>query len=257
MNNSTNNNSEWLVRYLDGELEGEEKQKLEQQLATDAVLQEELENLRLVRKAVQHYGLKQKVSGIHSQMMSELKTETPVRQMGNTRRIFRYSIAVAASVLLVYIGIEAYSYFTLSADRVFANNYQPYELTTLRDNGTQHSAIEKAYRERNYSETISLYESLTVKEIESSFLAGMSYIELQQSGKAVEQFRTVLRMNEAAGTTIRKDPAEYYLALTLVKNKDYSSALEIFQKIKNDTNHLYHSKITGKLLRQVKRLRSR
>jgi predicted negative regulator of RcsB-dependent stress response len=257
MDNSTHSNSEWLVRYLDGALEGDEKIRLEQQLAADKALQDELENLRLAKETIKLYGLSKKVSGIHAEMMEELKPVSPVRRISDTRRIIRYSIAVAASVLLVYLGVETYSFMNLSPGKLYSDNYQSYELATLRDNGSQVSDIEKAYREKKYYEVVSSYEAQSQKEIASIFLAGMSYLEINKTEKAVEQFRVVLKLNEIANTAIYKDPAEYYLALALLKNKDYDGALHQLRQIKNDPSHTYHEKITGKLLRKVKRLERR
>lgn len=255
MNNSTYNNSELLVRYLDGELEAEEKLRLEEQIAADKSLQEELENLKLAREAVRLYGLSQKISGIHQQMMEEMKPAAPVRQIGNARRILRYSAAVAASVLLVYIGVEGYNYVTLTPEKIFARNYQVYEMSTLRDEAPA-SAIEKAYREKNYRQVIALYEQLSPEnDIESVFLAGMARLELNETEKAIELLQKVLSLNRAAGTALKKDAAEYYLALAYLKHRKYEASLDLLQKIKNDPQHLYHDKVTAKLLRQVNRLK--
>jgi tetratricopeptide (TPR) repeat protein len=255
MNNSTYNNSELLVRYLDGELEGEEKLRLEEQIAADKSLQEELENLKLARDAVRLYGLAQKISGIHRQMTEEMKPTAPARPMDSARRMFRYSMAVAASVLLVYIGIEAYNYLTLTPEKIFTRNYQGYALPTLRDEAPA-SAIEKAYREKNYRQVIALYEQLSPEnDIESVFLAGMARLELSETEKAIEQLQKVLSLNRAAGTAIKKDAAEYYLALAYLRNRNYQASLGLLQKIKNDPQHLYYNKITAKLLRQLNRLK--
>jgi anti-sigma factor RsiW len=54
MNNSTQDMSELLIRYLDGELEGDEKTILEHKLASDNSLRGELENVRMSREAVMY-----------------------------------------------------------------------------------------------------------------------------------------------------------------------------------------------------------
>ena len=89
MDNSTQYDDE-LMRYIDGEMTESEKIDFEKQLAADRSLKQAMDNLQLAKDAVRSYGLKEKVSGIHQEMMKELKTETPVKQISNVRRIDRY-----------------------------------------------------------------------------------------------------------------------------------------------------------------------
>lgn len=254
MNNSTHNTSELLVQYLDGELTGSEKDNLEKQLQADASLKAELESLQLAREAVRSYGLKEQVAGVHRQMMDEL--QTPVVKINSTRRIFRFTMAVAASVLLVFLSITAYNFFTLSPNKLFADNYHSFELSTVRDGNTTETLIEKAYKEKNYNEVVSLGSKINGIE-EVSFLTAMSYLELNNNAKAIESFKEALVLNPGVKPSLWKDESEYYLALTYIRNKDYDLALDLLNKIQVDPIHLYHNKITNKLIRKVKMLKWR
>ncbi|HEY6062952.1 MAG TPA: hypothetical protein VIV35_05055 [Chitinophagaceae bacterium] len=255
MDNSTYNMSEKLVQYLDGEMYGAEKISFEQELSADKKLRDELDSLKSTREAIKLYGLQQKVSGIHQQMMQEM--ELPVRKMSPTRRIIRYSIAAAASVILIVGGIIGYNFYTLSSNKVFASNYHSYELNTLRDNSNPElSSVENAYRGKKYAEVTGIIydRPFTVKE---SFLRAISYLELKNNTKAIDEFKKVIAENDTAHTNLFKDEAEYYLALTYISNKDYDFALELLRKIRDNPDQLYHDRITGKLIRQVKMLKWR
>jgi tetratricopeptide (TPR) repeat protein len=250
MDNSTQNMSEKLVQYLDGELTGAEIESLEKQLATDKNLNEELESLKATREAVKIFGLQQKVAGIHTQMMKEM--QAPVRKMSPARRIIRYSIAVAASVVLILGSIIGYNFYNLSSSKVFSSNYHSYELSTLRDSDTQQvSPVEKAYRDKDFKKAVELFDG------HSSVLAGMSYMELGDNAKAIDEFKNVIAENEKNKTTLFNDEAEYYLALTYIRNKDYDFALVLLRSIKENPDHLYHKNVSGKLMRQVKMLKWR
>jgi len=256
MDNSTHNTSELLVQYLDGELSGSEKDDLEMQLKVDASLKAELESLQLAREAVGLYGLKQQVSAVHQQMMNEL--QAPVVKINPARRIVRYSMAIAASVLLIFLSITAYIFFTLSPDKLFADNYHSFELSTTRGgNEAEPTAIEKAYREKNYKEVTDLTTKWSEPDIRDEFLAGISSLELNKSSEAIHFFNGVIKLNETRDKPIYKDETEYYLALSYLKNKDYDLALELMNKIHNDPDHLYHKKITNKLILRVKMLKWR
>jgi tetratricopeptide (TPR) repeat protein len=256
MDNSTNNMSEKLVQYLDGELTGAERENFEKLLATDDGLQNELQSLKETREAVMQFGLQQQVAGIHTEMMQEM--QPPVRKINSSRKIFRYSMAVAASLLLIIGGYFALNFYSLSSNKVFASNYHSYELSTMRDDDTvQISSIEKAYREKNYKEVIVLSEQQSTVSVKETFLTAMSYVEQGNNIKAIEQFKKVITANNASGAAIMNDEAEYYLALTYIRNKDFDFALELLRTIKDNPDHIYHGKITAKLIRQVKMLKWR
>jgi tetratricopeptide (TPR) repeat protein len=256
MDNSTHHMSENLVQYLDGDLTGPEIEKMELLLAADKNLKDDLESLKVTRQAVLIFGLQQKVSGIHGQMMQEMGT--PVRKMSSARRIIRNSFAVAASVVLIAGIVLGYNFYNLSSHKVFASNYHSYELNTLRDaDSLQLSPVEIAYREKDYLKVTGLYSSSSSNPVKETFLAGMSDVELGNNARAIEKFKKVIADNEPDKTNLFKDEAEYYLALTYLRNEDYDFAIDVLRKIKENPGHLYHEKVTGKLIRQVKMLKWR
>ena len=260
MDNFTPDMSEKLVLYLDGELSGAEQISIEQQLAADTVLKDELDSLKSTREAVKLYGTQQKVSGIHREMMEEL--QSPLKKMnpiaiGSAGRFIRNSIAVAASLLLLIGGYMAYNFFTLSPDKVFSSKYQSYELGTVRGDNTTETSLEKAYGEKKYKEVSRIYEGGEDKTKKGNFLAGIAFLELNNAPKAIHCFNEVLAANTQASAPVMNDEAEYYLALSYIRNRDYDYALVLLNKIHDDPAHLYHDKITGKLIRQVKLLKWR
>lgn len=254
MDNSTPGMSEKLVDYLDGKLEPAEKQQMDKMLETDKDLENELEGLLIAREALKQYGLQQKVASVHQQMMNERKA--PVRKITSAKRNIRYAIAVAASILLIVAGYIGYNFYTLSSEKVFAANYRIYELTGVRDDSSAESAIETAYKTRKYTEllTIRLDRPFTIKE---DFLRGMAYAETGDNANAILTFKKVVEDNKAAQTNIFRDEAEFYLALTYVRNKDFDFALELFKNIESSPKHLYKYKVTSKLIRQVRMLKWR
>jgi tetratricopeptide (TPR) repeat protein len=252
MDNSTHNNAENLVRYLDGELTNEEKAIVENQLRDDAVLQTEYNSLLATRASIRYYGLQQKVGGIHQTMMKEF--QAPVRSINNRRKNIRTIIAVAASVLLLITGYVAYNFINLSAEKVYSSNYKPYELSTVRSGGSiEKSLLEESYAAKEYDKVVSTQfdRAFTIPEL---FLRAMSYLALDKNDKAIAEYKKVIGENETAKTSIFKQEAEYYLALTYIRNKEYSAALLLLHKIQDDPSHLYHEKVTNQLIRQVKML---
>jgi tetratricopeptide (TPR) repeat protein len=255
MDNSTPGMNELLVQYLDGTLQSPEKENVKAQLAADAALQQEFDSLLLTREAVRYYGLKEKVAAIHLQMMEEKKA--PVKQIGGPRRMLRYAASIAASLLLLVGGYLAYTFFTLSSEKVYSANYQKYEPAIVRDGGVTESAIEKAYRQGNYNEVMQLHDANPSRTAKDEFICGVAALELSNNSIAIKCFTEVLTINNKTGGKALNDEAEYYLSLSYVRNRDYDYALDIMHKIKEDAGHVYNKKVTAKLLRQVKLLKWR
>ncbi|HPG12248.1 MAG TPA: tetratricopeptide repeat protein [Chitinophagaceae bacterium] len=250
MDNSTHNNAEKLIRYLDGELNEAEKQGIEAQLASDKALKEELDSLLLAREAVKQYGLQQRVASVHQEMMAT--EQAPVRSIGNRNRFVRYSLSIAAGIILVAGLFFAYNFFTISSSGVFSDNYQAYELPTFRgDDNNEMPAMEKAFREKKYTEVVQIdpQRPFTASE---NFYRGMAFIELKNDSAARASLQSVVKNTDSQVTDNIKDAAEYYLALVCIRHKDYKEALEYLQKIRNNDTHTYHERVSASMIRKVK-----
>ena len=59
MDNSTHDNDENLVSFLEGGLNDIERKAIEQQLSVDMALKQKYDNLVLTRESIRYYGLQQ------------------------------------------------------------------------------------------------------------------------------------------------------------------------------------------------------
>ncbi|MER3498447.1 MAG: hypothetical protein C4308_07330 [Chitinophagaceae bacterium] len=255
MNNSTQN-TELLMRYIDSELSGAEKQAFEQQLTGNAELKKEYNSFLLAKQAVNSYGIQQQVATVHKTMMQEFKSSAKVVGINSRRKIIRWTIAVAASVLLIFIGIQGYNFYQLSADKLFNEQYSGYELGTTRDSQNL-SLIETAYKSNNYQQVVNLVKKQENASAEDRFLQGLSYLQLNNLAEAIQSFNAVISINKGTNQGRYKDEAEYYLALSYLKNRDYDQAVALMKNIHNDPNHLYHKKFSDRFIRKVKMLKWR
>ncbi len=55
-------------------------------------------------------------------------------------------------------------------------------------------------------------------------------------------------------TGLMYDDAEYYLALSYLKNNETAEALPLFKKIHNNKAHLYNNKVSSWFLRKLQLL---
>ena len=181
-------------------------------------------------------------------------SEITVKKISKARRGVRYSVAIAASLLLIFVCIEGYNFYSLSAGKLFAEKYSRYYWMTTQD--TAESEIEKAYKEEKYSEVINLNRN-SVLSIQDVFLTGMSYLETNDLSKAISSYQVVIADVKDDKKSLLKDVAEYYLALAYLKNNDYDQAIELMNTIHDNSSHLYTKKFSHKYIKRVKRLKWR
>lgn len=171
------------------------------------------------------------------------------------RRIVRYSVTAIASLLFIFVCIEIYAFYRLSSDRLFRENYIPYELPR-NGNDSAGSEIERAYSAKKYAEVIKINKN-SVLSVTDIFLTGISYLETNDLSKAISNFQVVIADIKDDKTETLKDTAEYYLALAYLKNNDYDQAIDLMNKIHDDPSHLYSKKFSRKYISKIKRLKWR
>lgn len=256
MDNSTQPN-DTLMKYLDDELSRAEREDFEKRLAVDPALRQELEDLQGARAAIRMYGLKEQIASVHREMMAVTKPKSSVRRINQSRRIIRYSISIAASILLVLVCVVGYNFLTVSSGRLYKSQYHVYELASVRGSGAQTSELEEAYRQRRYDDVIQDRQKLQNPTPKDLFLSGIAYLETGDIPAAIASFKSVIEKNKADKTAVFNDDAEYYLALSYLRNKNYDEALDLIRVIRSKPDQLYHDQFSSGFVRKVKMLRWR
>jgi len=185
------------------------------------------------------------------------ENEITIKNVSKLRRILRYSVAIAASISLIIIFIEGCKFYKLSPQKLYAENYSPYELPTTAGQGDSNvSKIELAYREKKYGAVINLNKT-SVLLIKDVFLTGMSFLETNDYSRAITNFQVVIADVKDDKASSLKNAAEYYLALAYLRNNDYDQAIELMTAIHDNSSHLYKDKFSRKYIDRVKRLKWR
>jgi tetratricopeptide (TPR) repeat protein len=246
MDNSSQH-TETIIKYLDRELTGADLKAFEQLLSQDNSVREELTNLQLAQKAVISYGLKAQVASVRGEMLKDAQNndrDTSARMYS----FIRPALKVAAGLLFFLLAIGVYQYATVSPSKVYDESYQPYKAGVLR--GGTNTELEAAYVSGKSKTVIRLFEKMTAPDNKASFLAGQSYLSIQQPKKAIQAFNNILRSPQK----IYKDDAEYYLALSYLEDNQPVKARALFKKIYQDNDHLYHDRVSYWTLLKLKLL---
>ena len=187
----------------------------------------------------------------------EQDSKLTVEKKNKVKRVVRYSVAVVAVALLIFVCVEVYSFYRLSSDRLFAEGYTAYLTTTTRaENDSTGSKIEQAYRQENY-EAVKKLNANSVLSVNDIFLTGMSYLETNDPARAISNFQVVIADVRDEKKSELKDAAEYYLSLAYLKNNDYDQAIELMNMIHDNSSHHYKEKFSRKYINKVKRLKWR
>ncbi|MDQ6812401.1 MAG: hypothetical protein M3040_01475 [Bacteroidota bacterium] len=245
------NDTDFLIQYLDGELSENDKAAMKSRIENDASLQQAIENLQGTQLAIKHYGLQQHVANIHAEMMKELKetASKKTRVIPMFAKVFR-----VAAVFIVVIGCLAiYQYTSLSSEKLFNSNYQAYSLHESRGDNSS-STLEQLFKRHLTQQLISSFSTVRQPTVTDYFYLANAYLERHNAPAAIQALHSVQQKNAKQNSHLLEDDVEYYLAMAYLQNNEPSKALPLLSNIHNDEQHLYHDKVSSLFLLKVKLL---
>ncbi len=239
--------TEKLINFIDGHLNENDKRSLNDELKSNKNLQNEFDSLLLAKKVIENYGLKQNVANIHNEMMQEFNPVIKkIALKNNIKLIIKAGLQIAAGLIFILFCYGAYQYTTVSSDTLFNKNYVKYEVSFTR--GDEIKQTEKLFINADYDGVINFVKSSKQPSATDLFYAAQAYLQKNQSALAINNFKTALKSQDFK----LKEDAEYYLALSYLKNNNIKESEKIFKQIKNDHNHLYHDQVSNLTLIKLK-----
>lgn len=211
-----------IDRYLLGRLEGEELKNFELRLKNDGDLREMVAQQRLLLEGIEEFHLKNQLDHYHRQMEVENIDKKPLTIW----------LAIAASiVILIGVSFWAITDTQSAAQKVFAKNFQPDPgLPTTMGTTSEYEFYSGmvSYKRKKYSEAIALWEPLYTENPTNDTLVyflGVAHLA-KGDNVAAEQY---LKMAHSIETSIFVEEANYYLALTLLKENKVHEAKKILE----------------------------
>lgn len=214
--------------YLSNELSAEEKINFEKQLSEDTELATAFEifkelNLHLENKFGNAKELKAFKKNLKSISKEHFKTKKP-----KVVSLKPWQYAIAASIAIL-VGLFVFQNINPSFD-----DYNNPEMATFVERGDVNENLklaQDAFNDKNYKTAISHFEAVLKanKSPEIQYFYAISLLEDNQFQKAETNLAEL-----KSGTSIYKNKAIWYLALSKLKQKDYDSCKEILQTIPDD-----------------------
>ncbi|MES2731928.1 MAG: hypothetical protein V4714_09270 [Bacteroidota bacterium] len=262
---------EQVDAYLSGMLPKEEITAFEQRIQQEAFLAEAVDKARISRLAVRHYGFRSELKAIHAQVMAakdqgeeSMQTQhQPVvlpLQGKKSMPLWKYASRMAASVLILLVCTLGFRLATVSSEDLSQGQLYMQESTRSEGEADQiKQQMDLAYQQGNYQQCTAIYEKnplvATANQMEADFMAGNAYLAQNLPERAEKCFRKVLASNEKTEQKRFEEDAEYYLALTLLKENKPDEADQLLSRIRQNSMHPYHDKVGWWFYQQVRWLK--
>ena len=220
--------------YLKGELDEEERQKLEEELSADSELQQEFDLFKMSVDIVHVSSINRAVKEAHDRFLDS----NPGSGTQNSTSVVTWSLRIAAGLLVVMVSYGLLQFSFVSSTGLYESLYTAWQLPVTRGAQLTYTHLDSLYLHHNYDKVIMQYESLEERSLRDYFIAAMAAMELNDYERAIRLFQLLKQENEKTDTRLFEDETDYYMALSHLKNGDYQQALFIFQKIREDHSHL-------------------
>lgn len=232
---------EKIIKYLDGEVIGEEKQLLEKEIASSKDLTDTVYLIKEIDTIIQDTELVQFVNTMDEIQTNE-KNRTSFFYINGNNRFIGKKFLLAASVIL-FIVILSVLYFIstpASNENLYSQFYNKYDACYVTRSGSSSTdelivAIQ-LYDKKQYQDAISQFNEIIKKDNKNSaahFFIGVSYMETKEFDKAIKSLNIVLAQKDTAFL----EHAEWYLALCYLKTNQIQQAKNIIDQIKSSDSY--------------------
>ncbi len=214
--------------YLSNELSAEEKINFEKQLAEDSEFASAFEifkelNMHLENKFGNEQELKAFKKNLKSISKDHFKTKKP-----KVVAFKPWQYAIAASVAIL-VGLFVFQNINPSFE-----DYNNPEMATFIERGDVNENLklaQDAFNAKNYKTAIPYFEAIlnSTKTPEIQYFYAVSLLEDNQFQKAETNLSEL-----KSGTSVYKNKATWYLALSKLKQEDYKSCKEVLLTIPDD-----------------------
>ena len=220
---------ERLFSYLNGDMEVPDKQFFDHEIWRDKFLELIKENNLL-----------------------DIQSQKKIRRISVKRK----HLVIAAGILIIW-GISVVFFNNPSKsqnDRIFASYYQPYK-------NDYNSGYRAAETTNNFNDAVQLYDNGKYQDavnqlqgviknntidLDVHFFIGLSFIELKDYKKAIENFSYVITKSNYA----LSEHTKWYLALCYLKTDQTRKGVSLLKEIANTDN--YYKQLAKEVLKKIK-----
>ena len=228
---------EFLERFIFQQMTDEEKEAFTKKLATDLALQHKLETIKPLLVGIQEVELEKKLQEFHNDLLSSRKNQIqpPIKTFILKRWL------IAASILLI-IGLGSLLFLNqdTNEEKLFATYFQP-EQGLISAMGTSdnylfdHAMVD--YKVGDYDAALKTWESILASKPENdtlNYFIGSAWLLKGKEETAIAYFKIVIADENSA---FRND-ALWYAGLALLKSNRKTEAVVFIEKAEHENKSL-------------------
>lgn len=246
---------ERIEKYLNQQMDANERQTFEQEMAHDASLAEEVASFQDAKQIVEVAGDAAFFNTLQSieEELAGKNITAPIRPFWQRPMM----LGIAAALIIILAGIWIFRPPADTSEDLFAENFQAYPPPTrLRGESKQNeiwSNARDAYIQADYALATEKFEFLLAQDSTAQppyllhFYAGVS--QLAQASPNINQAISHLEY-VAATDSDYVQPAKWYLALAYVKNGEVQKAKALLEKMAAESS--YRKSAVEALLKELK-----
>ena len=223
------NDYKLIDQFLRGELDEVAEQNLQERMQSDEEFAEEVRFQEEAKQFIQHREDRNQLKEQLFQLRQEAKKEAKVIPF---RRKLIYYLSAAAAIALICIFIWPFLFSNASLYDQYAQ-HEPLALQKRNENASIVEEAENAFNKKDYATAYTKLKAITTDDatnIQARLAYGISALETDRLEEAKQIFQEI-----AQGQSAVKDSANWYLALTFLKEKNEKQAAEILQLIPENT----------------------
>lgn len=227
--NISEENLNTIDRYLNGQMNTDERVIFENELKNNPVLQASFEEIQELQKGIEHAILKQKLNDFHSEIPLEEKPVINIQKHSKSNKTVWYSIA---AILVVAIGILWVFSSGDANEKLYSKHFIPDPgLPTVMGTSQNYSFNEAMvdYKLGKYTTAIEKWEMLITQKPDNdtlNYFIGVAKMADGNSQDAISFLQKTLVNNQS----VFKEETNFYLGLALLKEGNNEAAIEAFKK---------------------------
>lgn len=228
-----------IEAYFKGDLNQQERKKLEEKMKTDKNFAQEFELYKDIEGAVRlnsNKALKKQLNEIHDRLIDQ-KPQAKIRPLS----VYRIGLIAASIALLLFAGYWFLNPGQTSSDDLFAANFELYEWSadTRGNDALSFQTLNELYQKREFQQFITEAEVLAISpenDPELVMALGCAYLETGAHEKAIATFKSV-ETNAFIG-----EEARLNIALSYLKSGHLASARSFLQELSQSNNTIISKK---------------
>lgn len=229
--------------YTNHTLPDKEREQMEQELALDSALRDELADYQRFRYDLESIALKEQLVLIHDQLEQQGELEPVVTPIptGRVRRLWPAWVAAAMVVLIAGFALYGYLYLSLSKT-LFTTYYIPEPVSRGEtDCGPELTPSIQAYRQANYQAALAEVEKLSASQPCVRYYRGLIQLALGNASDAIMELEQVVS-KPPTEPEITFQKAEWYLAMAYLSADKPEKAHQQLEKIASQINQPFQHK---------------